>query len=179
MNKKIYTFTLEDDEYPSDIVVNNIRIIARLLYEEIKVQDYESDNPILIQSNMIQENYLSLISKDVYCQYKFESEGSRLEYYMFEPFMISERTFGITVNDGTIDEEQLLGLLDKVKKLIKCDYNFKINSFIYTGKNRIDESKRKKAMDEALEVLNNNKNNNGSLVKKLIPTMFFTKVVRG
>lgn len=178
MNKRIYTFTLEDDEYPSEYLTNDIRIIARLMYEELKVQDYESDNPILIQSKMIQENYLSLISNNIYRQYKFESESSQLGYQMFEPLMIDGKTFGITVNDGMISREELEELLEKIKKLIKFNFNFKIDSIVYTSKNKDDESKRNKAIKEIGEKLTPSKIEK-PLVRKLIPTIFSTKVVRG
>lgn len=178
MNKRIYTFTLEDDEYPSEYLTNDIRIIARLMYEELKVQDYESDNPILIQSKMIQENYLSLISNNIYRQYKFESESSQLGYQMFEPLMIDGKTFGITVNDGMISREELEELLEKIKKLIKFNFNFKIDNIVYTSKNKDDESKRNKAIKEIGEKLTPSKIDK-PLVRKLIPTIFSTKVVRG
>ena len=178
MNKRIYTFTLDDDDYPSEYLTNNIRIIAILLYEELKVQDYESDNPILIQSKTIQENYLVLVDNYLYSRYKFGSEDNKQDYQMFEPLMFDGRTFGITVNDGTINEEQLMALLNKVRKLIKFDFDFKIDSIVYTSKNKDDESKRNKAIKEIGEKLAPSKIDK-PLVRKLIPTIFSTKVVRG
>ena len=178
MNKRIYTFTLDDDDYPSEYLTNNIRIIAILLYEELKVQDYESDNPILIQSKTIQENYLVLVDNYLYSRYKFGSEDNKQDYQMFEPLMFDGRTFGITVNDGTINEEQLMVLLNKVRKLIKFDFDFKIDSIVYTSKNKDDESKRNKAIKEIGEKLAPSKIDK-PLVRKLIPTIFSTKVVRG
>ena len=178
MNKRIYTFTLDDDDYPSEYLTNNIRIIAILLYEELKVQDYESDNPILIQSKTIQENYLVLVDNYLYSRYKFGSEDNKQDYQMFEPLMFDGRTFGITVNDGTINEEQLMALLNKVRKLIKFDFDFKIDSIVYTSKNKDDESKRNKAIKEIGEKLAPSKIEK-PLVRKLIPTIFSTKVVRG
>lgn len=178
MNKRIYTFTLDDDDYPSEYLTNNIRIIAILLYEELKVQDYESDNPILIQSKTIQENYLVLVDNYLYSRYKFGSEDSKQDYQMFEPLMFDGRTFGITVNDGTINEEQLMVLLNKVRKLIKFDFDFKIDSIVYTSKNKDDESNRNKAIKEIGEKLAPSKIDK-PLVRKLIPTIFSTKVVRG
>ena len=178
MNKRIYTFTLDDDDYPSEYLTNNIRIIAILLYEELKVQDYESDNPILIQSKTIQENYLVLVDNYLYSRYKFGSEDNKQDYQMFEPLMFDGRTFGITVNDGTINEEQLMVLLNKVRKLIKFDFDFKIDSIVYTSKNKDDESKRNKAIKEIGEKLTPSKIDK-PLVRKLIPTIFSTKVVRG
>ena len=97
---------------------------------------------------------------------------------MFEPLMFDGRTFGITVNDGTINEEQLMALLNKVRKLIKFDFDFKINSIVYTSKNKDDESKRNKAIKEIGEKLAPSKIDK-PLVRKLIPTIFSTKVVRG
>lgn len=178
MNKRIYTFTLDDDDYPSEYLTNNIRIIAILLYEELKVQDYESDNPILIQSKTIQENYLVLVDNYLYSRYKFGSEDNKQDYQMFEPLMFDGRTFGITVNDGTINEEQLMVLLNKVRKLIKFDFDFKIDSIVYTSKNKDDESNRNKAIKEIGEKLAPSKIDK-PLVRKLIPTIFSTKVVRG
>ena len=56
--KEIYTFTLDDEEVPSENVKTQIKLVAYLLYEKLNELDFESNNPLLVQNNKLKTNYL-------------------------------------------------------------------------------------------------------------------------
>ena len=57
--KKIYTFTL-DDEVPSDELFNDVKVIAHLLYDDLKNE--EDDTKILVTTDKHKENVLYINS---------------------------------------------------------------------------------------------------------------------
>ena len=123
--KKIYTFTL-DDEVPSDELFNDVKVIAHLLYEELKNEEY--DTKILVSIDKHKENvlYETKVMNDY--QYKFLSEIENDSKTLYEPFLINHIGFGITIYDGSISEPLLNYLFKNVLKTIRKPYNFSIFS---------------------------------------------------
>ena len=92
--KKIYTFTL-DDEVPSDELFNDVKVIAHLLYDDLKNE--EDDTKILVTTDKHKENvlYETKVMNDY--QYKFLSEIENDNEALYEPFLINHIGFGITI----------------------------------------------------------------------------------
>ena len=140
--KRIYTFALDDEIPLSDDVKSNIKLIAYLLYEELHDLDYGSNMPILVYNNELLFNDLYEKKNDYGYVYRFKSECFEYDKRMFNPMMINDYTFGITVNDGALNDEKILMLLNKVMKILRIKYNFILDSEVYFSKDIYDETNR-------------------------------------
>ena len=150
MKKRIYTFT-SDDEYPSRI--DDVKVIANLLFEELRNIDYESSNPILINSKNLVINYLySYIIHGNDCKHVFASENKGPNCKFYDPLLIDDHTFGITTNIDIITAEKikavLKNVLDMIEYMTGFRYTFKIDFVDYYAKDDDDESNRILAIDE-------------------------------
>ena len=129
--KRVYTFTLDDDIPLSENIGSNIREIAYWLYTEIINFDWpilwaiENKNSGLIVNELLDINY-----KGIYT-YKFTSDDANTDYRKYEPFMISNTSFGFTVIDGSISEEEILKILNRILYMTGFKYKFNINSIVY------------------------------------------------
>ena len=148
--KKIYTVTLDDDVPLSYDIASDVREIAFWLFEEINKFDrkilyfLEDEN---ISKDGIYRNHLldSTITKDGKYTYKFTSDNSMIDYRMFEPFMLSDTSFGFTVYDGSISDSEISIILNQVLKFLKFDYKFNIDGSVYYDDTKI--SSRLMAID--------------------------------
>lgn len=145
--KKIYTFTLEDEEGLSQHDRNNLKLVAYLMYDQLINYEYRENKSILVRNKYIKQNelYERLVNGIYY--YRFDSDLASDNEYLFEPFMIGEDSFGITVYDGIISGVEIENILDTVKKMIHFDKNIFIDSLNYNSSlddedNRIDTIKR-------------------------------------
>ncbi len=127
--KKIYTITLDDEIPLSESISSDIKEIAYCLFEEIDKYDRQilvvDDNRNLIRNELL-ESY-----KNGRYNYKFESENSSIDNYKYEPFVIDNKSFGFTVYDGTISEEEILLFLNNVLNFLGLKYKFSIDSIYY------------------------------------------------
>ncbi len=148
--KKIYTFTL-DDEVPSDELFNDVKVIAHLLYEELKNEEY--DTKILVSIDKHKENvlYETKVMNDY--QYKFLSEIENDSKTLYEPFLINHIGFGITIYDGSISEPLLNYLFKNVLKTIRKPYNFSIFSITHNASPKEELMIRKSIEKEHLNTL--------------------------
>lgn len=148
--KKIYTFTL-DDEVPSDELFNDVKVIAHLLYEELKNEEY--DTKILVSIDKHKENvlYETKVMNDY--QYKFLSEIENDSKALYEPFLINHIGFGITIYDGSISEPLLNYLFKNVLKTIRKPYNFSIFSITHNASPKEELMIRKSIEKEHLNTL--------------------------
>ena len=151
--KKIYTFTL-DDEVPSDELFNDVKVIAHLLYDELKNEEY--DTKILVTTDKHKENvlYETKVMNDY--QYKFLSEIENDSKALYEPFLINHIGFGITIYDGSIPEPLLNYLFKNVLNTIRKPYNFSISSIV------LDASPREELMIR--KNIEKNHSNNASYI---------------
>lgn len=176
--KKIYTFTLDDDIPLSDIVKGDIKLIAYYLYEKIHDMDYGSDTPILVSNNFLKVNHLYEKKDYQGYIYYFESEHMNSDSKMFNPTLINDLTFGITVYEDRIDDNKIYELLRDTMMMLKLRYNFRISSNLYYSVDDEDETKR-------LNIFNifdkNPIDSNNKMVKsrKLIPLNVITKLIWG
>ena len=128
--KKIYTITLDDEIPLSESVSSDIREIAYFLFEEIAKYDREILAVEDKKENLIKNELLESFVNSRY-NYRFESEHSNIENYRYEPFLINDRSFGFTVYDGTISEEEIMHLLKTTLAFLKLNYTFNIDSVYY------------------------------------------------
>ena len=159
--KKIYTFTL-DDEVPSDELFNDVKVIAHLLYEELKNEEY--DTKILVSIDKHKENvlYETKVMNDY--QYKFLSEIENDSKTLYEPFLINHIGFGITIYDGSISEPLLNYLFKNVLKTIRKPYNFSIFSITHNASPKEELMIRKSIEKEHLSTL-------GITISKTVPVL--------
>lgn len=172
MKKKIYVFEL-DDEYSSNNYKNDIRVIAEVMYEEVREVDCISSKQIIIHSNGIYDNILYESKVGNEYRYTFESEKVNSNYELYEPLLINDRMFGITVYDESIEMYEMVRILNRVVEFLGMNYHFSIREIIYDSKNDNDESNRR----NALKGIDKKKKERG-LVKKLVPIVP-RKIIRG
>ena len=182
MKKKIYTFTMDDEDYPSREFKDNIKVIASLVYDELKCLDYENPKPILVHGKKICDNILyetNVFNGD--CRYTFISEKYGKENYLYEPLLLDDKTFGVTVYDENITMHEMTTIIDNVLKLLRLNYQFSIDEFSYISKDADDESKRgmtiKKIMSHMHDKVNSSLHE--GKVRKLVAPMFMAKMIRG
>lgn len=155
--KRIYTFELDDD-YASGDIKSDVSCIAYLLYEELKeLEDYRGEK-ILALGNFLQENELFDLmdidyrNKEV-CRFsKFKNDYSENKsYIMFDPIMFSERSFGITVYEGTINSGDMQYLIEEIVKTLKKQYTFDITFVSYEdGMDKVEEIRHRRMAIEHL-----------------------------
>lgn len=127
--KKIYTITLDDDVPLSEDTISNIKEIAYFLFEEID----KYDRKILVvddNHNLIRNELLESFVNGKY-NFRFESEHTNIDNYRYEPFLIDNRSFGFTVYDGSIDDNEIFLLLRNVLSFFGFNYKFNIDSLYY------------------------------------------------
>lgn len=155
--KKIYTFTLDDEDCPSVNIKGEVSTIAYLLYEKLKDLEGISSQKILVMNkNLCENELLDVYMHGRYVFSKFKDEKSVL----CEPFMLSDTSFGITVYDGVISDSEMSMLLANAKRFIHSKCSFKIDSITYEVSNIDDERMRKWAIKDMVR-----KNNTKVLTK--------------
>lgn len=141
--KKIYTFTLESEDYPSERFRYKLRLFAYLMYGELYNYDGDGFTPLNINDKIV----CNRIYDGKYDgQYYLDSDVYDDGYINYEPFLIGNRSFGLTVVDDTIDENVLYELIRQVLFIMKFDCKVKINSVSYEATDINDETHRRKAL---------------------------------
>lgn len=149
--KKIYSITLENDEYASKKFNSDLRLVAYLLYEAI--YNYYGDNIIalninknIVYNNINECDYYYYLDSDVYCN----------GYINYEPFILGKNTFCLTIDDELMDEGTLKELLELEQRMAKLNYKVRINSEGYYSKNKDDERYRFRAINILCSKLGHN-----------------------
>lgn len=127
--KKIYTISLDDDIPLSNITASDVKEIAYCLFEEIDKYDRKIlvvDDDKTLFRNQLYETYVNGEYR-----YRFESENSSISNYRYEPFLINDRSFGFTVYDEAISENEILAILNGVLAFLSLRYSFNINGIYY------------------------------------------------
>ncbi len=129
--KKIYMLTLDDEVPLLGDTGNNVREIAYLLYQELIAAGYVLDS----DTDRITINQLNEIFRGNGYTYRFLSEESPKDYRDYEPFIVDGKSFGFTVEDGSLDEDTLLAMLCYVLGLAQfAEYRFRVKSAVYNEK---------------------------------------------
>lgn len=136
--KKIYSFTLDDEVPLSDNFGSDMREIAFWIYEELgkfNVQITCVDDENTTDSQGLIKNDLYDIKEQNKYIYKFASDDSKIDSRMYEPFVLNDRGFAFTINEGTITDGDIVTILNYVLSLLRLDYKFNINSVSYDESN--------------------------------------------
>lgn len=149
--KKICTFTLECDEYPSRDYNDKLRLFAFMMYDSI--YNFYGDGliPLNINKNIVYNN----LHYDSFKNYYFlDSDVVDNGYINYEPFLIGKRSFGLTLCDDLISEKDLMDLVSQISYLLKIDKKVTLKTIEYQSKDADDERNRKKAIITAYNYLN-------------------------
>ena len=138
--KEIYAFTLDDDIPLSNEVSSYLREIAVLLYDELNIFDKnilctEDDNLIY---NYLLETYSNETHSYVY---KLLSDRANSDFRLYEPFVLNDRTFAITIYKDSVSMEEMQYYLNRIMNSLRLNYKFNIITEEYNGrsiKNRYD-----------------------------------------
>ncbi len=167
--KKIYVVSLDDEVPLSDKMKDEIKVLAYLVYDEIQGYEYADNCQILCHDDII---YNELLEKEVNGEYVHRFKYDNVESGMYEPFMIGDRSFAFTVNDGTLDGNEIISIIYKVRMFSKITSNIEINSVIYE-----DDKKKNRLMAIKKILLDNEKKNNKkedkpkTKVKSILPVI--------
>ena len=146
--KTIYTFTFDCDSELIDRFNSNLRLIAYMLYEYIYNYYGDDRNPLVIHDGIERNN---LISGEYFKEYRLDSDKNGDDGVDYEPFIIDNNTFGLTIRDDSFDINIIVKLLEEILRLLGVDYKYTINSSVYYARDIFDESNR----DGALKFLYN------------------------
>lgn len=163
--KKIYTVTLDNDEYPSGVFSDNLRIIAHFVYHYIYNYDDERHIPLNINKNI---TYNNLYERNMDGGYYLDSDEYDDGVINYEPFIVGNNSFGLTVDDDRITEDVLNKIVLSVMVLLGISYKVVINSVEYYSKDKEDERFRKKAIKLIFKRLGCKITTNVSLVRRLV-----------
>ena len=134
--KKIYTVSLDDDIPLSDKVLNEIKMLCFLIYDEFKIVYFGGDKEILCDEEGLIYNELLEAYSDHEFHYRFKYNDYSSGKY--EPFMIDDTSFGFTVNSESITVEEVSKMIDHYKKILDIDYKFTLSSYEYLDNSKKD-----------------------------------------
>ena len=161
--KKIYAFTLDSEDYPSSKFRHNLRLIAFLLHDLIYNYDGEGFTPLIINKSI---GFNNIYPSNRSNEYRLEYNEHNIKHVNYEPFLIGDKSFALTVNDDYIDEFTVCNLMKEVLLLVKSNYSFNIQTISYVSKNLEDESNRKKAINQLFNIIEKVKEDKNKLVRK-------------
>lgn len=141
--KKICTFTLEGDDYPSKDYRDKLRLFAFMLYDFVYNYYGEGIVPLNINRNIV---YNNLHCEKMDGGYFFDSEVFDNGYINYEPFLIGKHSFGLTLCDDLISERELMNLVGQVLYMLKIDKKVTLRTVEYYSKDADDEKNRRKAI---------------------------------
>ena len=137
--KRIYAFTLDSEDYPSDRFRSNLRLIAFLMYDLIYNYDGENCTPLIINKNIKNNEICPGRSDSEYCL-RYNEDNDK--YINYEPFLVGNRSFALTIDDEVMNETTIRDLMEQVLRLTMLDYRYTIKSIGYFSKDRDDERNR-------------------------------------
>lgn len=139
--KKIYAFNFDDEECLTDNFKSKIRLAAYLLYDSI----YGYDD--LISLNINKNIVFNRIHEGFNNSYYLDSDIYDDGIINYEPFLLGDKTFALTVDDKLISEDEIRYLLNSVLNMVKIHGNVKVFSENYFSKDINDERNRNKAIN--------------------------------
>ena len=164
--KTIYAFTLEGEDYHSNRFRYNLRLIAFLLYD--KIYKYYDDRVALIMNNNIKCNNIHMGYGN--SQYYLDYNECNEKFFNYEPFLIGDRSFALTIDDQIMNEKIICSLMDEtiyqILLISKVSYSYSFKKNGYLSKDKNDESNRKKAILELRNIINGNVQKKTEFVRK-------------
>ena len=153
--KTVYAFTLEGEDYHSSKFRYNLRLIAFLLYDKI-FKYYDDKYMALVINSKIKDNKIHIghSNNEYYLDYNECNE----KYFNYEPFLIGNNSFALTIDDQIMDEQIICRLMDEtiyeISLISKVNYSYTYNKNGYLSIDREDERNRKKAIFELIDIMN-------------------------
>ena len=142
--KKIYTFTLMGDNYPSSKYDSDLRLFAYLLYDSI--YNYDDDGRIPLDINDgIKYNQINYTAGDGH-GYTLSSDLYDDGYTEYEPFIIGDKIVGLTIWDDNFDMDVISKIAQETINLLNLKAHVIIRCFPYYAKDKNDESNRENAL---------------------------------
>lgn len=146
--KRIYAFTLDNDDYPSKKFGFDLRLLAYLLYDSVYNYDGDNFTALVINKNIMP----NMIHDGQYPnEYYFDFDDYDEKNYNYEPFLLGDSSFAFTIEDTMMSEETLCSLFDYVLRLTGLNYKYKVNSNYYFSRSKDDEKNRKKTIDSLID----------------------------
>ena len=165
--KTIYAFTLESDDYHSSKFRYDLRLIAFLLYDKV-AKYYDDTYTALIMNSKIKYNKIHIGRSN--SEYYLEYDEYNEKYFNYEPFLIGNRSFALTIDDQIMDETIMCKLMDEVMYIIclisKINYSYSFKKNGYLSKDKEDERNRKKAILELKDMIDGKNLKKNELVRK-------------
>lgn len=165
--KTIYAFTLESDDYHSSKFRYDLRLIAFLLYDKV-AKYYDDTYTALIMNSKIKYNeiYIGRSSSEYYLDYDEYNE----KYFNYEPFLIGNKSFALTIDDQIMTDETICRLMDEtiyeIFLISKVNYSYSFKKNGYLSKDKEDERNRKKAILELKDMIDGKNLKKNELVRK-------------
>ena len=132
--KRIYIVSLDDEVPLSPQVIDNIKVLCSLVYDEIQGIEYETGQKILHRDAFIRYNELrEKKEKDGYT-HRFINDTP--ETGEFEPFMLNDRSFAFTINDDLIGAKEIEDIIYMDRIYYKSPGKFSIDSVTYEEDNK-------------------------------------------
>lgn len=156
--KKVYTFTLNDEDIPSIEVKSDIKLIAYWLADTIE-NISEENQEILVLNENLRDNSIYDTVENNHLGYSLESDNDLQHYYKYNPTIINDVTFAITVYENRIKDSELLDLLNQTLKEIQEVSHIKLTSscFKITTSLYEEDSKRHKTFEDFKKRINANR----------------------
>ena len=179
--KRIYAFTLDGDDYPSSKFRCNLRLIAYLLYDRIYNYDGEGVTALIINNKIKCNNIYEGARNN---EYYFEYNDYNQKYINYEPVILNDNSFALTIDDQIMSEDILRDLMNEilfeVLLLSKINYSYSIKSIGYLSRSFEDERNRKKTLIQLRDSLIEDKissKDHGLVKKKVIDVSLFGRKV--
>lgn len=160
--KKIYAFSFDDEESLSDKFKNDIRLAAYLLYDSI--YGYDDLIPLNINKNIVFNGIHETNDNGYFLDSDVYDDG----IVNYEPFLLGDRVFALTVDDELISEKEICYLFDSVLNIIKIESKVKMFSEDYLSKDKNDERNRSKAINSLCKKMGLRLYKKVDLVKKIV-----------
>lgn len=137
--KTIYTISVDEDVPQSIDLIEHMKVLCYFIYDELRNMKYDSHESIICTDNLISNQLLeSYVDNKYYYRFKYNDYSKGI----YDPFMITDLSFGFTVNSDMINSVELDKVINKVKNLINFNYDIVIKSYSYMedkdNKNRLN-----------------------------------------
>ena len=120
--KRIYVVSLDDEVPLSQELIDSMKVLGFLVYEEIMGMEDSGIKNILHHDNI---KYNELLEKKENNRYTHRFTNNTPETGVYEPFMVNDRAFAFTINDGKLSVQDIENIIDRVK--IYVDEYDKVN----------------------------------------------------
>lgn len=123
-----------------------------IVYEQIYYYNDEYSIPLninryIVHNDLRYTSYIGITFRNE-GHYKLSSDEYDDGYINYEPFVVGNRTFGLTIVDDSLDITIVERMVEYALNLLRLNYKFKIEIFPYESKNIDDESHRDSAINE-------------------------------